>query len=234
MRSSILLFAGIFFIFPHTQAQDNRLTKKEKRAGWTLLFDGKTTNGWHGYNKDRMLRCWDVQDGSIHQDPSVKDDRGDLVTDGVYDDFELRFNWKVAPKGNSGMIFMIQELPRIYASWFSGPEYQMMDNFGYPSKLEPDQYSGSLFDLVGCPLEICKPAGQWNESTISVDHGRIRLGLNGTQTVDITMGSADWTKAVAGSKFANMADFAKVQSGRIAIQEHGGEVWVKNIRIRKL
>jgi hypothetical protein len=234
MKVSHLFLAWLSLVSCAVCAQDNRLIKKERRAGWELLFDGTTTKGWHNFNKQEVGMAWGVKDRSLHLDPAVKEGRGDIVTDGVYENYEFRFSWKIAAKGNSGIIFMVQEGPRFSATWHTGPEYQLLDNFGYPEKPEPKQFSGSLYDLVACPAEWCKPAGQWNEGAITVDHGRIRLELNGTQAVDITMGSEDWNRAIAPSKFAAMTDFAKVQAGHIAIQDHGGEVWLKNLRIRKL
>jgi hypothetical protein len=225
----------VLFLLPAVvQAQDNRLIKKQRREGWELLFDGRTTKGWHTYNKTAVGAAWTVKDYALHLDPSAKEGRGDIVTDAVYDNYEFRFTWKIAAKGNSGIIFMVQELPEIGYTFQSGPEYQLIDNINYAEKPEAKQMSGSLYDLIACPPEFCKPAGQWNEGAVIVDHGRIKLELNGKTAVDVTMGSKAWNDALAPSKFASMTTFAKVQPGRIAIQDHSGEVWVKNMRIRKL
>lgn len=228
-------FALLAILMPaFLQAQDNRLIKKQRREGWELLFDGRTLAGWHSYNQTAVGAAWNVKDNAIHLDPSMKEGRGDIVTDAVYDNYEFRFTWKIASKGNSGIIFMVQEKPEIGYTFQSGPEYQLIDNVNYPDKLDAKQMSGSLYDLIACPAEFCKPAGQWNEGAITVDHGRVKLELNGKLAVDVTMGSNAWNAALAPSKFASMATFAKVQAGRIAIQDHSGEVWVKNMRIRKL
>jgi hypothetical protein len=216
------------------QAQDNRLIKKERREGWELLFDGRTTKGWHSWKQTSVGAAWSVKDASLHLDPTAKEGRGDIVTDAVYDNFEMRFTWKIAAKGNSGIIFMVQEIPEVYGTFISGPEYQLIDNVNYPEKLDAKQMSGSLYDLIACPAEYCKPAGQWNEGVIIVDHGRIKLELNGKLAAEVTMGSQQWNDVVGPSKFAKEKYFAKVQAGRIAIQDHSGEVWVKNMRIRKL
>ena len=234
MKKILLLSATFSLICLALSAQDNRVIKKERREGWELLFDGHSTKGWHSWKKQEVSKGWGVKDNALHLDPAIKVDRGDLVTDANFDNFELRFSWKIAPKGNSGIIFMVQEKPEINATWHSGPEYQLIDNFNYPEQLDAKQMSGSLYDLIACPAELCKPAGQWNDGAIILDHGRIRQELNGKTVVDINMGSAEWNAALAPSKFAPMKDFAKVQAGRIAIQDHGGEVWMKNIKIRKL
>jgi hypothetical protein len=234
MRKMMLLHILFFLLVGNLSAQDNRVVKKERREGWELLFDGQSTKGWHTWKRTDVSKGWGVKDHALHLDPSVKDDRGDLVTDASFENYELRFTWKIAPKGNSGIIFLVQEKPGIDATWFSGPEYQLIDNVNYPDKLDPKQMSASLYDLIACPAELCKPAGQWNEGAIIVDHGRIRQELNGKTVVDVTLGSATWNAALAPSKFAPMKDFAKVAEGRIAIQDHSGEVWVKNIKIRKL
>jgi hypothetical protein len=232
---SLVLFALTLLIMPAClQAQDNRLIKKERREGWELLFDGRTTKGWHSYRQTNVGAAWTVKDNALHLDPAAKEGRGDIVTDAIYDNYEFRFTWKIAAKGNSGIIFMVQELPEIGYTFQSGPEYQLIDNVNYPDKLDAKQMSGSLYDLIACPAEFCKPAGQWNEGAIIVDHGRIKLELNGKVAVDVAMGSQAWNDALAPSKFATMTTFAKVQAGRIALQDHSGVVWVKNMRIRKL
>lgn len=234
MRSIRIIALTIFLLPSILQAQDNRLIKKQRREGWELLFDGRTLKGWHSYRQPTAGAAWNVKENAIHLDPAAKEGRGDIVTDAMYDNYEFRFTWKIAPRGNSGVIFMVQESPEIGYTFQSGPEYQIIDNVNYPDKLDAKQMSGSLYDLIACPAEYCKPAGQWNEGAIIVDRGRIKLELNGKLAVDVTMGSKEWNDAMAPSKFASMNTFAKVQSGRIAIQDHSGEVWVKNMRIRKL
>ncbi len=234
MRSIRICAVAVLLLPIILKAQDNRLIKKERKAGWELLFDGRTLKGWHSWKQTSVGAAWSVKDAAIHLDPSVKEGRGDIVTDGVYDNYEFRFSWKIAPKGNSGIIFMVQEVPEVYATFISGPEYQLIDNKGYPDKLDDKQMSGSLYDLIACPVEYCNPAGQWNEGAIMVDHGRIRLELNGKTAAEVTMGSKQWNDVVVPSKFAREKYFAKVQAGRIAIQDHSGEVWVKNMRIRRL
>jgi len=234
MKSLVLVAIALLIMPAYLQAQDNRLIKKQRREGWELIFDGRTTKGWHSWKQTTVGSAWTVKDNSLHLDPTSKEGRGDLVTDGIYENYEFRFTWKIAPKGNSGIIFLVQEIPEVNATWHSGPEYQLLDNLNYPEKPEDKQMSGSLYDLIACPAEYCKPAGEWNEGAIIVDHGRIKLELNGKTSAEVTLGSKQWNDALSPSKFAPMANFAKVQAGRIALQDHSGEVWVKNMRIRKL
>jgi len=206
----------------------------QNKEGWISLFDGKTISGWHAFKKPGSATAWIVKDQSIYLDISKKDGRGDLVTDQEFGDFHLKFEWKVAPKSNSGLIFFVQEGDRFGATWQTGPEFQLIDNTGYPDKLLPVQLSGSLYDLIACPAENVKPTGEWNSSEIISEKGKLVFIVNGKHVVETLLGSNEWNALIAGSKFAAFKDFAKTPTGRIALQDHGGEVWYKNIMIKNL
>jgi hypothetical protein len=202
---------------------------------WQSLFDGKTTNGWHLFKKPGVTPAWKVQDDAIYLDVNgPKDGRGDLVTDKEFGDFEFEFEWKVAPASNSGVIFFVQESDKFSATWHTGPEYQVIDNTGYPDKLKPVQLSASLYDMIPCPAEYVKPTGEWNKTTISFIKGKLEFIVNGKKPVSITLGSEEWNKLISGSKFVDMKDFAKNTKGHIALQDHGGAVWFKNLRIKSI
>lgn len=216
-------------------AQDhNTLTRKEERKGWRLLFDGRTTTGWHGFRQTGIGEAWKAQDGALWLDVKERKGRGDIVTDAEFTDFHFTFDWKIAPKGNSGIIFLVQDRDPYRATWHTGPEYQLIDNENYPSKLDPRQTSASLYDLVACAPGLSKPAGEWNTGSIRLEKGRLEFHLNGKLAVSTMLWDETWDRLVAGSKFVREKDFARARTGRIAIQDHGGEVWMRNMKIREI
>lgn len=221
-------------------AIDNTLSKTEEREGWQLLFDGKTTNGWHTYGKNAVGAAWKVVDGSLHLDASNKSgwqtgDGGDIVTNEEFGNYHLKLEWKIAPNGNSGIIFNVQDDPSKYQYvWHTGPEMQVLDNNGHPDAKIHKHRAGDLYDLIASSKEPVKPVGEWNLAEIIQNNDRLELRLNGETIVTTPLWEDTWKQLIAGSKFRNMADFGRFRTGRIALQDHGDNVWFKNIKIRKL
>ncbi len=207
-------------------AADNTLTSAERVGGWKLLFDGKTTDGWRGFKTPAPDAGWKVSDGTLS--PDAKSSK-DLVTKGDYENFELSFDWKISPKGNSGVIYHV--IPVGEETYESGPEYQLLDNaHGEP----PLEQAASLFALYAPSMDMTKPQGQFNHGRIVVDHGRVQHWLNGMKVVEFDMNSADFKARVAASKFKRWPQFATGKSGAIALQCHHDDVAFKNIKIRVL
>lgn len=213
--------------------QQNTLTESEKNDGWISLFDGKTTNGWHTYNKEKAGSAWRVVDGALHLDPASKD-WGDIVTSKEFTNFDLKAEWKISPNGNSGIIFLVKEDPKYKASYHTGMEMQVLDNDGHPDGKIKKHRAGDLYDLISCSKETVKPVGEWNQVEIIVNNGDLKLFLNGFNVVHTTLWDDAWKKLVAGSKFKEWPEFATFKSGRIDLQDHGNEVWYRNIKIKNL
>lgn len=207
---------------------------------WISLFDGKTTKGWHTYGKKTVGDAWKVSDGTLHLDASNKAEwqskgGGDIVTDASFDDFDLKLEWKISKNGNSGVIFWVQDEPEKYKYvWFTGPEMQVLDNDGHPDGKIFKHRAGNLYDLVPGKEGAVKPVGEWNKAEIVCSKGVLNFYLNGVNTVSTTYGNAAWRELIANSKFKDMPDFAKVFKGHIALQDHGCDVWFRNIMIKKL
>lgn len=212
------------------------LKAQKKSKGFVPLFDGKTTAGWHTYGKTTVGNGWKVTDGAIHLDPSAKqNDGGDLVTDKEYGNFHLKIDWKVAPKANSGILFHIHEDPSKYNQTYStGPEMQVLDNDGHPDGKITKHRAGDLYDLVQSTSEPVKPVGEWNTSEIISNKGKLEFFLNGVKTVSTTQFDENWRALIAGSKFAKWEGFGSYQTGKISLQDHGDEVWFRNILIKEL
>ncbi|MEZ4964416.1 MAG: family 16 glycoside hydrolase [Saprospiraceae bacterium] len=214
---------------------DNTLSSKEKAAGWQLLFDGKTTAGWHNYGKTGIGSSWTVDEGALHLDTRTANDGGDILTADEYQDFELSLEWKIAPCGNSGIIYNVVEDPDKYSqTWLTGPEMQVLDNACHPDSKFPKHRAGDLYDLIECKYVTVKPAGQWNRVRIISKNGKVEHWLNDRKLVEYDMNAPSWGKLIAGSKFKDMPGFGKAKKGKIALQDHGDPVWYKNIKIRKL
>jgi Domain of Unknown Function (DUF1080) len=203
-------------------------------SGWATIFDGTTTTGWHSYGKTIAEARWKVIDGALSIDTSVKNG-DDLVTDASYENFDLKLEWKISPKGNSGIIFLVQEDTVKYKNTYnSGPEMQVLDNDGHSDGKIIKHRAGDLYDLIKSSSEPVKPVGEWNQAEIIVDKGKLELKLNGVTTVSTTLWDDGWKKLVAGSKFKDMSNWGTFTSGKIALQDHGNAVWYRNIQIKKL
>jgi len=227
------LFILVSGLFTNSVMAQNTLTDKEKKEGWVLLFDGKSTAGWRTFNTKEAGPAWKVEDGALTLS-DAKDGRGDLMTDKTYENYEFTIEWKISPCGNSGVIFNVQEDPKYKATYNTGPEMQVLDNTCHPDAKIIKHRAGDLYDLISSSKETVKPAGEWNVAKIVSDHGKMQFWLNGVEVVKFTMHDEAWEKMVAGSKFKSMPDFAKASKGHIALQDHGNPVWYRSIKIREL
>jgi len=228
---SLIILFGVLTIPSMGQ---NTLTDKEKKDGWKLLFDGATTKGWKTFNSDSAVTAWKVADGALMLDSSAKKGRGDLITDRAYENYELTVEWKISPCGNSGIIFNVVEDKKYRATYLTGPEMQVLDNTCHPDAKIIKHRAGDLYDLITSSKETVKPAGEWNMAKLISNHGKMEFWLNGTKAVSFTMHTPEWDKMVAASKFKTMADFGKATKGHIALQDHGDQVWYRNIKIKEL
>ncbi len=210
----------------------NTLTRGEQSVGWILLFDGESTDNFRGFRKDDFpSQGWDIAaDGSLHRTAGASG--GDIITREQYGDFEFACEWRVAPGGNSGIIYRATE-DHAYP-WETGPEYQILDDAAHGDGAKPKTRAGSLYDLFPCAKDVVNPAGEWNETLIVARGPHIRHYLNGVLVVDAHIGSPEYNAAHAQSKWTGMPDFATRERGHIALQDHGDEVWFRNIRVRPL
>jgi hypothetical protein len=212
---------------------DNQLTDTEKKEGWRSLFDGKTLNGWRNY-QNKAAGNWSVQDGTIHSSGGAKknDLQTDLITTDQFENFDLSVDWKISPQGNSGIMYMVtEEYPTAY---LSGPEYQIIDDKGYPGKLEEWQKTGSNYAMDPAPTAVPNPVGEWNHTRILVNNGHVEHWLNGKKIVDYNLWTDEWKKKKMEGKWKDAAGYGMSKKGHIALQDHGSEVWFKNIKIKEL
>jgi hypothetical protein len=212
----------------------NQLTQKEKDAGWKLLFDGKTTTGWRNFKKTDISSGWQIVDGSLCR---AGNNAGDIVTAEEYDNFELQIDFKVPAHANSGIMFRVSEDKA--TTWWTGPEIQILDN---TDPKGDSQRSGWLYGLyqsptdpkTGKPVDATKPLGEWNRLRLVCNGPKVEQWLNGVKYAEYEIGSEDWNKRLAASKFSRMDGFGKNPRGRIALQGDHGNVCFTNIKLRPL
>ncbi|MCW3462104.1 3-keto-disaccharide hydrolase [Chitinophaga nivalis] len=210
------------------------LSDADKAAGWQLLFNGTSKDGWRGY-KNKSTEPWVVEGGLLHclgSTSDKSDKRGDLITDKEYENFELEADWKLAAKGNSGILYMVTE--EFDAPYLSGPEYQIIDDNNFPEKLEDWQKTGANYAMNPPLVAAANPIGEWNTTKIIVNKGHVEHWLNGKKTAEYDLGSADWKKNKATGKWKDAKGYGMTRKGHIALQDHGSEIWFKNVKIKEL
>lgn len=230
LRSPLFALAGLLATLPLSAAQPNTLTPAEKSAGWTLLFDGKSFDGWRGYKAEAVPPGWKVQEGAL---TLTIGRTGDLITAAAYGDFELTFEWRISAGGNSGVLYRVglgeAAVPR------TGPEYQILDNEKAKDSQIVNHLAGSLYDLgPATPRHLPKPVGEWNNGRIVLRGWKIEHWLNGTKVISADLASAEGKAMVAGSKFKSWPKFATLSRGHIALQDHGDVVSYRSIKLREL
>jgi hypothetical protein len=203
----------------------NTLTAAERAAGWRLLFDGRTTAGWRGFRQTTMPAGWEVLDGALTRVGGG----GDIVTVDEFADFELALEWRIAPGGNSGIMYRVSEAGE--ATHLTGPEMQVLDNAGHADGRNPLSSAGACYGLYAPAADVTHPIGSWNAVRIVAAGPRVEHWLNGTRIVAYEIGSADWLARLESSPFFGVPGYGRAARGRVALQDHGDRVEYRSIRI---
>lgn len=214
----------------------NSLTKDEIKEGWQLLFDGSTSKGWHIYNEGDVPSAWVVQNGELVCLPADSTDtlHGDLVTDREFENFDLKFEWKISEAGNSGVFINVQEDKEISTAWASGPEYQLLENTHPDFETSKKKRAGCLYGFQEQLNEApTRPVGEWNQSRITQENGKIKFYLNDILTAEEDLTSQEWKETVAATWFKNFPEFGNHKKGRIALQDWSKGVAFRNIMIKE-
>lgn len=231
---SMILLAGIFTT--NCKQADNKLTEQEAADGWLLLFDGNTLNGWRDFKGEGVNAPWIVEKGTLASLGEGSDSTGYIVTEKEYGNFILTFDWKISEGGNSGVLYHVVERPEYKVPYVTGPEYQIVDDFGFPAELEEWQKAGADYAMYTCDNEKkqLNKAGKWNTSKIVFDNGKVEHWLNGQKVLGFEAWSDDWFERRSGGKWDFAPEYGLARSGHFALQDHGDRVWYKNIKLKEL
>jgi hypothetical protein len=207
------------------EAAHNTLTAEERDAGWRLLFDGVSLDGWRGYDSEQV-EGWRAEDGTLYRFGGG----GDIMTVEEFENFELSLEWKVSPGGNSGIMYLGATGSRYM--YHSAPEYQVLDDAEHVDGADPLTSSGANYALHAAPRGVVRPAGEWNQARIVVQDRHVEHWLNGEKVVEYVLGSPEWKELVANSKFVQWPEYGQARTGHIGLQDHGNPVWYRDIKIR--
>lgn len=234
----VALIAGMFYMQTvakpphHIAGVKPSVTKK---AGWVSLFDGKSLKGWHNFNFKGEVKNWAVVDGALVCLGAAEGHNSDLVTDQQYANFELAWSWKIESASNSGVMYHVVEDPKYTSTFETGPEYQLIDDLGWPDKLEDWQKTGCDYAMhLPNDQKQLKPVGVWNTSKIIFNHGHVEHWLNGKKILEFEAWTDDWNQKKSSGKWKDHPDYGLAKTGHIALQEHGHKVYFKEIRIKQL
>jgi hypothetical protein len=237
---TLTLAASMLLMIPLTAQSTNELSKKEKKAGWALLFNGQDFDGWRQCNGTEMPLNWIIEDKTMKvftgegKEPG-RGANGDILFDKVFKNFELSIDWKASEMANSGIFFNIREVPG-KPIYYAAPEIQVLDNVGATDNKVDSHLAGSLYDMIAADPKTVNPAGEWNTIVVKVQDGKVTHTQNGKKVVEYTLWTPEWDELVANSKFKNFPGFAEgiSKEGFIGLQDHGYTVWFRNIKIREL
>lgn len=234
MFNSYAVIADNSFIGNDT-AGNNQLTQNEMQQGWKLLFDGKSLSGWRNYKHENG--AWTVNNGTLCSQRTEDNAHADLITDDEFQNFELSVDWKISAKGNSGIMYLVTE--DYDAAYESGPEYQLIDDDGFPEHIEDWQKTGAAYAIQAPAVKAAYAPGKWNHTIIIVNKGHVEHWLNGKRVVMYDVGSNEWKKAKAAGKWKEEAGYAASGKGHIGLQSAHSNIadtyiCFRNIKIKLL
>jgi len=213
----------------------NQLSPVEQGEGWELLFDGQSLDNWKVYNAEGT-GSWLVEDGLLAASGTGSDSDGYIITKKQYNNFDLKFEWKIAEGGNSGVLYHVIESERYSTPYLTGPEYQLVDDVGFPSELEEWQKTGADYAMYVPDKDKKKlnPVGEWNSSRIVFDNGHVEHWLNGEKILEFEAWTDEWFELKNSGKWKTTPDYGLSSVGHISLQDHGSRIWFRNMKIKEL
>jgi len=245
MKRSIILSltcaAVILITIPSIGQATNKLSDKETKEGWVLLFNGKDFTGWRQCNGTEMPKNWLIEDGAMKVFTSEGKKPGEgsngdiLFGTKKFKNFELSVDWKASKMANSGIFYDVREVPG-QPIYFAAPEVQILDNVDATDNKVASHLAGSLYDMLPADPKTVHPAGQWNTIVITVNNGKVTHVQNGVKVVEYELWTPSWDKMVQNSKFKTFPGFTEgiSKEGFIGLQDHGYPVWFRNIKIKEI
>lgn len=238
---TVSLALALLIALPGFSQSVNKLSKKEKKEGWTLLFNGKNFDGWRQCNGTAMPANWVIEENAMKVFTAAdkkpgQGSNGDILFPGKkFKNFELSIDWKASKMANSGIFFNVREVPG-KPIYYAAPEIQVLDNVDASDNKIDSHLAGSLYDMLPADPKTVKPAGEWNTIVVRVKDGQVTHTQNGVKVVSYTLWTPEWDALIAKSKFKNFPGFTEgiSKEGYIGLQDHGYPVWFRNIKIREL
>jgi hypothetical protein len=244
MKKNLILLlscaAAMLIVLPSLGQSQNKLTRKEIKEGWVLLFNGKDLKGWRQYNGTAMPKNWVVESGTMKvftgegKTPGEGAD-GDIVySEKKFRNFVLSIDWKASKMANSGIFYDVREVPG-QPIYYAAPEIQILDNADATDNKLASHLAGSLYDMIAADPKTVHPAGEWNTLVISLINGKVTHVQNGVKVCEYELWTPAWDQLVANSKFKTFPGFTEgiAKEGFIGLQDHGYPVWFRNLKIRE-
>ncbi len=216
------------------ESTPDSLTAAEKKNGWELLFNGKTADGWHGYNMKIFPDCWAVENGALTMNSQGGSEDQDIITNRKYRDFALSLEYMLTPGANSGIIFQVEEDPKYKYPYETGPEFQVIDHENWPDPLEDWQINGANYAMYPPLARPYRPVGEWNDLLLVVKGNSVTQMLNGEVVVSYEKHSDEWNKLRNSGKWVDFPDWGKFDDGYISLQNHGTKVWYRSIKLKEI
>jgi len=240
MKYLLLTITTIAFAMACNNSNAQEEMKNDSNNDWQVLFDGTSTDQWRVYNGESFPeQGWSVQDGLLVYEPSQTEDGSpglDIITKETYQDFHLKLEWQISEGGNSGILYGVLEQSS-QAIYWSGLEYQILDNINHPDAeqgMDGNRKAGSLYDLIPAEPQNTKPYGEWNSTEIIVKGATVEHLQNGEKILEFERWTPEWFEMIRNSKFECHNEFGNVQNGHIGLQDHGDVVKFRNIEIKRL
>jgi hypothetical protein len=208
-----------------------------REGEWIDLFNGRDLDGWRSYGGGTPNAAWVVEDGVLFLNvPEGTEEAtgGDLITEEQYENFELELEWKISEGGNSGVFYGVREIEGHEVAYETGIEIQILDNDRHVDGKVPETSAGACYAMYAPTRDALRPVGEYNKVRLVVEDGHVEHWLNGQKIVEYEIGSDDWNRRIADSKFAGWEHFAKYRKGHIGLQDHTDPVWFRNVRLRRL
>jgi len=239
MKVKILIILAVLFpgfFFTGCKQGKNKLTDQETVDGWILLFNGKNLDGWRDYAGQGVIGPWTVEKGSLAALGKGSDSTGYIITEKEYKNFIITFDWRISEGGNSGLLYHVVERPEYKVPYVTGPEYQVIDDAGFPQKLEKWQMAGADYAMYisDSTKKSLNKTGSWNTSKIVFDNGHVEHWLNGEKLLEFEAWTDDWFSRKSSGKWDFAPEYGLARSGHFALQDHGSRVWYRNIKLKEL
>jgi hypothetical protein len=239
--STLLMAVALLIALPGFSQTVNKLSKKEKKEGWVLLFNGQNFDGWRQCNGTAMPANWVIEEDAMKvftaadKKPGQGSNGDILFQSKKFKNFELSIDWKASKMANSGIFYCVREVPG-KPIYYASPEVQVLDNVDASDNKIDSHLAGSLYDMLPADPKTVKPAGEWNTIVISMKDGQVTHTQNGIKVVSYSLWTPEWDALVAKSKFKTFPGFTEgiSKEGYIGLQDHGYAVWFRNIKIREL